>query len=107
MIITLVLKFGVILVGAHVLTQGIKRRRAAAGVRRDPVVDTLLYVLAMAGAVFLATLVAGGVVRTSGGASWLGDALDWMVAASIVVAFVCGPILGWRLVGEHEGQERD
>ena len=104
MLIALVLKLGIIVLGAYWLTVGVKRRRTLAGYRRDPVVDRLLLTLATAAGVFLATLVAGGVVRTSGGPDWLGDVLDWIVAGAIVVAFICGPMLGWRLVGEHERQ---
>ena len=104
MILALVAKLALLILGIFVIASGIRRRKEqGTSFRRDPVVDRLFRLLAVVGAVFLMSLVLGGIARVRQWPSWIGDTFDAIVLVAIVVAFVCGPILGWKLVGEQHG----
>ena len=99
MIVALMIKAGLIALGAFVLFSAVPRRRKMIGsVARDPVVDRLLAVVASAVVIVIGAVIMGGFARTNDWPEWIGDGFDILAIIAGLAAFACAPVLGWRFV---------
>ena len=103
MILAVILKLAVAFVGVFFVVGGIMRRvRRDAAIVYDPTIDRLFMVIGTSAITIAAILFLQSLAFYHRWGAWSHDLLFALLALALVVLFACCPVLGWKLVDEHE-----